>query len=222
MAHSDWIPAREQDLVDLAEKWTITLADTAKQTAFGWNTAECTEATAKIAAFLTARSAYEADNSTGKRIAKDEAKADAVDEMRDFANSQVRFNKKMKDEDRLFLGLRHADTAPTSHPVPTSQPDTDVLNSINHFEHKVRALNHSTGDTSKPADAYGVRYSWQVGGEKPASGADLPKTKFSRKATLMVTHTEVDKTKTAYYATCYENSKGEQGPWSPIVEAVIA
>jgi hypothetical protein len=61
-----------------------------------------------------------------------------------------------------------------------------------------------------------------VGGEKPASGSDLPKTKFSRRSTFMVTHTEADKAKTAYYATCYENSKGEQGLWSPIVEAVIA
>jgi hypothetical protein len=181
-----------------------------------------TDATAKITAFLTARSGYEADNSTEKCIAKDEAKADAVDEMRDFANSQIRFNKKMKDEDRLFLGIRLADTTPTTHGMPTSQPDTDVLNSINHFEHKVRALNHITGGTSKPADAYGVRYSWQVGGEKPASGVDLPKTKFSWRATLIVTHTEADKAKTAYYATCYENSKGEQGPWSPITEAVIA
>jgi hypothetical protein len=202
-------------------KWTVTLADTAKQTAFGWDAAECTNVTAKITVFLTARSAYETDNSTEKRIAKDEAKADAVDEMRDFANSQIRFNKKMKDEDRLFLGIHPADTTPTSHAVPTSQPDTDMLNTINHFEHKVRALNHGTGDTSKPADAYGVRYSWQVGGEKPTSGSDLTKTKFSRKATLIVTHTEADKAKTAYYATCYENSKGEQGPWSPIVEAVI-
>jgi hypothetical protein len=222
MAHSDWIPAREQDLVDLAEKWVVTLADTAKQTAFGWNATECTAAVGKITAFLTARSAYEADNSTEKRVAKDEAKEDAVDAMRDFANSSIRFNKKMRDEDKLFLGVRPTDTTPTTHGVPTSQPDTDVLNSINHFEHKVRALNHVTGDTSKPADAYGVRYAWQVGGEKPASGADLPKTKFSRRTTLMVTHTEADKAKTTYYATCYENGKGEQGTWSPIVEAVIA
>ncbi|GHT67132.1 hypothetical protein FACS1894110_12050 [Spirochaetia bacterium] len=91
MAHSDWIPAREQDLADLAEKWTTTLADTAKQTAFGRVAAECTATAGKITAFLTARSAYEAD-----------------------------------------------------------------------------------------------------------------------------------KAKTAYYATCYENGKGEQGPWSPIVDAVIA
>jgi hypothetical protein len=107
---------------------------------------------------LNARNAYEADNSTENRMAKDEAKEDAVDEMRDFANSAVRFNKRMRDDDKLFLGIRPADT-PTSHGAPTSQPETDVLNSINHFEHKVRTLNHVTGDTSKPADAYGVRYS---------------------------------------------------------------
>jgi hypothetical protein len=76
-------------------------------------------------------------------------------------------------------------------------------------------------DTSKPADAYEVRCAWQVGGEKPASGEDLPKTKFSRKTICIVTHTEADKAKTAYYATCYENSKGDTGPWSLIIEAVI-
>ncbi|WP_062328790.1 hypothetical protein [Treponema endosymbiont of Eucomonympha sp.] len=141
--------------------------------------------------------------------------------MRDFANSAVRFNKRMRDDDKLFWGIRSANT-PTSHGAPTSQPDTDVLNSINHFEHKVRALNHVTGDTSKPADAYGVRYSWQIGGERPATGAALPKTKFSRKTTLVIAHTEANKAQTAYYATCYENGKGEQGPWSAITEAVVA
>jgi hypothetical protein len=73
----------------------------------------------------------------------------------------------------------------------------------------------------KPADAYGVRYAWQVGGIKPASGADLPKSKFSRKTALIVTHTEADKGKPAYYAACYENGKGDTGPWSPVEEAFI-
>jgi hypothetical protein len=221
MTHGDWIPAREQDFVDLAGKWTAALADSAKQTAFGWNDEECAAAEGKIAEFLRERDIYEADNSTVNRAGKDEAKGDAVDAMRDFANSAVRFNKRMRDDDKLFLGIRPADT-PTSHGAPTSQPDTDVLNSINHFEHKVRTLNHVTSDTSKPADAYGVRYSWQIGGERPATGAALPKTKFSRKTTLVIAHTEADKAQTAYYATCYENGKGEQGPWSAIAEAVVA
>jgi hypothetical protein len=46
---------------------------------------------------------------------------------------------------------------------------------------------------------------------KWATGAALPKTKFSRKTTLVIAHTEADKAQTAYYATCYENGKGEQG-----------
>jgi hypothetical protein len=221
MAHTDWIPTREQDLVDLCEKWTAILGDTAKITAYGWDQTECAEISSKINRFLTARSAYETDDSSAKRLEKDEAKGETVDAMRDFANSSIRYNKKMPDADKLLMGIRPTDTTPTTHPAPASQPETVVENTTNHFEHKIKALNRGRNDTSKPADAYGVRYGWQVGGEKPASGADLPKTKFSRKTSHIVTHTESDKAKTAYYATCYENGKGDTGPWSPVEEAVI-
>jgi hypothetical protein len=218
---ADWLPTREQDLVDLAEKWKAGLADPAKITAFGWEQAECAEVAGKITAFLTARGDYEADNSTAKRLVKDEAKGEAVDGMREFANSAVRFNKKMHDDDKLVYGIRPKDATPTAHGAPVSQPGTEVENTRNHYEHLVRAINHERGDHAKPADAYGVHYAWQAGGEKPATGADLPKSKFSRKTTHIVQHTEADKGKTAFYSTCYENSKGDTGPWSPVVEAVI-
>ncbi|MDR2448155.1 MAG: hypothetical protein LBD58_12860 [Treponema sp.] len=222
MAHSDWIPTREQDLVDLCQKWKLELENSSKIAAYGWDQTEVTEVLGRIGAFLTSRTAYEADNSTAKRLAKEEAKEEAVDAMRDFANSSIRFNKKMDDPTKLIMGIHPKDTTPTTHGTPTSQPDTVVENTVNHFEHRVRALNHETGDVSKPADAYGVRYVWQVGGERPASGADIRgQTKFSRKTNLVVTHTEADKAKTCYYATCYENGKGEQGSWSPVEEAVI-
>ena len=126
----------------------------------------------------------------------------------------------MDDPAKLLMGIHPKDATPTSHPAPVSQPETVVENTVNHFEHKVMALNHE-GKAGKPADAYGVRFAWQVGGTKSASGADLPKTKFSRKHILVVTHTEADKAKTAYYAAYYENSKGDAGPWSPVEEAVI-
>jgi hypothetical protein len=59
MAHSDWIPTREQDLVDLCEKWKTELEDPAKIAAFGWDTGEVTAVLGKINGFLTARAAYE-------------------------------------------------------------------------------------------------------------------------------------------------------------------
>jgi hypothetical protein len=221
MPTSDWIPTKEQDVVDLVETWKTVLGDTAKVVAFGWNQVEVTEVLSKITGFTDARAAFKADNSSAKRIVKDEAKEMVVDTLRDFANSDVRFNKNMSDADKLQLGVRLRDGTPTHHQPPTSQPDTVVENSGNHFEHRVRAVHHSTGNANKPADVYGVRYAWQVGGEKPATGADLPKTQFSRRTVMVITHTEADKAKTVYYATCYENGKGDMGPWSPIEEAVI-
>jgi hypothetical protein len=38
---------------------------------------------------------------------------------------------------------------------------------------------------------------------------------------MVIVHTEADKGETAFYATCYENGKGDQGKWSAVEEAVI-
>jgi hypothetical protein len=222
MGHTDWVPSREQDLADLCQKWKAGLGNPADITAFGWEQAECAAVLAAVNGFLDARAAYEADDSSAKHLVKEEAKEDAVDALRDFANTSIRYNKKMNDAQKLVYGIHPRDAAQTHHGPPASQPDTVVENTANHFEHKLRAINHETGGASKPEDAYGVRYVWQVGGEKPASGADMRGlTKFSRKTTFVVSHSEADKTKTCYYVTCYENSRGEQGPWSPVEEAVI-
>jgi hypothetical protein len=219
---ADWVPTKEQDFVDLCRKWAAILADAAKIAACGWDAAECARVLGLINGFLSARNDYEADNSTAKRLAKDEAKGETIDALRDFANASIRFNKKMDDPAKLVMGIHPKDTTPTAHGTPGSQPGTEVENTRSHYEHRVRAMNTGRGDHSKPADAYGVRYAWQVGGEKPASGGDIKGgTKFSRKTTLIVQHTEADKGKTAYYSTCYENGKGDAGPWSPVEEAVI-
>ncbi|MDR1326185.1 MAG: hypothetical protein LBK00_09140 [Treponema sp.] len=221
MPGSGWLPAREQDLVDLCVRWKVSLEDPAKLAAYAWDQGEVTATSGKVDAFLSARNAYEANNSTAKRIAKDEAKEAAIDAMRDFANSFVRFNKKMNDAARLDMGIRPKDTTMTPHGKPTSQPDTKVENTSNHFEHKVIVLHK--GSVSKPSDAYGVCYAWQIEGEKPVSGAGIRGySKFSRKTSFIVTHTEADKGKVCYYATCYENSKGDQGAWSLVEEAVIS
>jgi hypothetical protein len=58
---------------------------------------------------LTARATCETLDSTENRIAKDEAKGETVDAMRDFANASVRFNKKMSDADKLVYGIHRKD-----------------------------------------------------------------------------------------------------------------
>jgi hypothetical protein len=221
MAVHDWLPKREQDLADLCLKWKAAMADPVKVLKYGWEQKDVAAVLEKIDGFLDARSVYEVDNSSANRLIKDGAKDAVVDAMRDFGRTSVRFNKKVPDSVKLDMGMRPADTTPTHRPAPESQPETVAENTVNHYEHRVRALNRGRNDSAKPEDAYGVRYGWQTGGERPASGENLPKSRFSRRTSMIISHTEADAGKTAYYATCYENGRGDQGKWSPVVSAII-
>lgn len=123
-------------------------------------------------------------------------------------------------EDRLDLGLHPKDGVPTHHGPPVSRPDTDVEPS-GKYQHTVTALDSATNRKEKPADAYGVRYVWQLGGEPPASPSDLPKSKFSRKTCERFLWDPSDQGKPVYYATVYENAKGDIGPWSAVVRTIV-
>jgi hypothetical protein len=221
MARHDWLPTREQDLADLCQRWKAVLEGEGNQAKFGWDVHDCLDLLQAVKAFLQAREAYEANRTPENRLRKDKAEKEVITLMRGFANSSVRYNKKMDDADRLPLGIRPEDSTRTTHEAPASQPLTVVENTHNHFEHKVIAYNPATEKHDKPDDAYGVCYALQVGGAEPASGGDILKTEFSRKTHFIVQHKEADKGKTAYYAVCYENGKGKKGPWSPVVQAVI-
>lgn len=188
---------------------------------YEWKQQECTEVVQKIDGFATAFYLYSSNDSSKNSIAKKKAKDDVRRAMRNFANTSIRFNKAVDDTMKQLLGIKIKDSVPTNHPRPSSQPDTLVETTANRFEHRLKAMNREGRDINKPHDAYGVRYAWQVGGESPVTGADLPKGKFSRKTTLVVTYTEADKGKQVWYASCYENAKGDGGPWSALVQAYI-
>lgn len=221
MGHTDWVPTKEQNLMDFGRKWKVQLDDPAKIAAYGWDAAECAEVSRKITEFIAIRTDFVEDNSTRKRIIKDEAKETLIAALRDFANTSIRFNKKMSGPEKSYFGIQEPRHSERHIGPPTSQPGILVENTGNRFEHRIRARELGRQDAVKPADAYGVRYAWQVGGAKPASGEDLQKTKFSREISMVISHTETDKAKTVYYACCYENRRGQAGPWSPVSEGII-
>ena len=181
---------------------------------------ELTKLTAAYAVWYAAYSAILTPHSEVETTAKNNARYAAEQVIRPFKRRYLD-DPPVLDEDRVALSIRLHDTHPTRSPVPHDQPAAQVENTRNRFEHTVRAINPLTGDLSKPAGVHGVRTGWQVGGVKPAAGADLPRSRFSQKTTAIITHTEADKAQPVFYAACYENARGEQGPWSLVEEAVI-
>jgi hypothetical protein len=82
---------REPDLADVCQKGKTGLGDPANVTAFGWIQTAVAAALGPIDTFLTARAAYGENDFSRNRLAKEA--------MRDFANTSIRFNKLMKEED---------------------------------------------------------------------------------------------------------------------------
>ncbi|MDR2260271.1 MAG: hypothetical protein LBE06_04920 [Azoarcus sp.] len=123
---NDWLPAREQDLIDLIAVWQVKLANQSLQTAYGWIASECTTTVAALTAFLTARATYQSTPTHPNRLAKDGAKKTAIAAMRKFAAERIRNNPKMTEAQRDELGVRTRDPVPTPVPVPAEGPESRI------------------------------------------------------------------------------------------------
>jgi hypothetical protein len=216
----DWVPAREQDMADLCQKWKGGLSNPANVSAFGWNQADVTAVLGAIDAFLTARADYEADNSTAKRIAKDEAKEAAKTAMREFAHTGIRHNKLMKDEDRLFYGIRPADGTPTPDAAPVSFPeaegDTSIPRQISiHFWDSV------SKKRGKPHHVHGAEIRWAELDHPPASIEELIHSDFDTASPFTLSFDEADRGKRVYFCLRWETNTNLKGPWGEIYSAII-
>jgi hypothetical protein len=172
-----WLPDGEQDLVDLCKKWKIGLNDAAAITSFGWKQADVSTALTTVDGFLTARDAYELDNSTNNRMLKDDAKKAAKDAMRDFARYSIRFNRLMSREQKLYYGVRTADPKPSPTPAPNSYPeaeaDTSVIRQVT-----IRFWDSATKRRAKPHGVHGAEIRWAILDHVPASVNELIHSSF--------------------------------------------
>jgi hypothetical protein len=218
--NGDWLPSREQDLADLCQKWKAGLENPANVTNFGWNQAEVTEALAKVAAFLTARTAYEEVDSTANRMAKDAAKEAAKSAMRDFANSSIRYNKQMKDEDKLVYGIRPVDRTPTAAGAPESypeaEPDTSIIRQIT-----INFWDSATKKRGKPHGVHGAEIRWVILDHAPASVDELSNSDFDTASPFTLKFDESRRGARVYFCLRWESTTNIKGPFGEIYSAVV-
>ncbi|MDR3276800.1 MAG: hypothetical protein LBT11_06305 [Treponema sp.] len=220
---NDWLPRREQDLLDLMKHWTEWLDDTAKQTAFGWDPAACTVVTDQITGFRTARAAYQDDDSTENRIARDNARKAAEGAMRTFATEAVRNNPKMKDEDKYYLGVRVADKISTPAPKPETWP-------VSHYDLNtprqigVTSRDSESGRKAMPQGVRWIEHTWMVIKPGDPLPSPLPNIKdFDQFETwtrpskpCVLPFTENLRRGAIAHTSRWVNTHSNPGPWAPI------
>jgi hypothetical protein len=211
----DWIPTQEDKLAELMMNWQGKLADVTLQGDYGWVAAECTETAAAIAAFLNARTAYQAAPTKANHTEKEEFKKSAVEAMRKFARERVRNNPKMNDGQRQDMGVNVADHEPSPVQPPDEGPDGEAeISAKSPGVVKVRYLG------AKPYGVDRVEIAWNFSAG-PVDSPDLLTNKetFSRNP-WEHTFGHDDRGKKMYYSLRYLTKEGESH-WSDVREVIV-
>ena len=182
---------------------------------------ESSDLAAETAAYEKVYAAAKGENGTKALILEKNEKRDALKaNVRSIKNRYVDYNVAVTGPNRERLGLPSRDKKHTPRPAPTSRPLLEVA-PTNNRQHTVTAINQATGKKTKPADAYGVRYMWEIRDTPPTNAEDLRYQVFRRKVSEVFNYNEEARGKQVFYVARYENAKGEAGPCSDIVKAII-
>ncbi|MDR2292639.1 MAG: hypothetical protein LBE11_04100 [Prevotellaceae bacterium] len=125
------------------------------------------------------------------------------------------------DEDRDGLGIPIYKTTRTPAPVATTYPDFDVDSSV------IRRLtihfydSGSRKSKAKPAGQHGAEIRWAILDAPPVSIGDLIRSSFDTHTPFTFEFDENQRGLTVYFCLCWENTRGEKGPWSEIISAVV-
>jgi hypothetical protein len=127
----------------------------------------------------------------------------------------------LTDADFVALGLKPHDTTHTPAGIPTAQVMVETY-LVGRHELGVRIV-YVTGSPADPANkGYRIWYSVVAPGETPPKDpSELHESFFTQRKKDVVQFDYNDSGKTVYFAVQIENSGGKQGPWGPMVSALI-
>jgi hypothetical protein len=152
---------------------------------------------------------------------KNDARKVLEAEVRQAYGEYLRRNHLLTDADRDNLGLPIPKTTRTPAPVATTHPDFDVDSSmirrlIVHFFDQ-----GSKKSKAKPAGQHGAEIRWAILDTPPASIEELIFSSFDTRTPFTLSFDENQRGETVYFCLRWENTRGEKGPWSTIVSAII-
>lgn len=154
-------------------------------------------------------------------LAKDEAANDYKKTIRSFVAQWLASNNKVTDVDRTRMGLTVKSGTRTAVPVPTTSPVGSVDFSIR-LQHTINFSDEaSPRSKAKPAGVHGCEIYMKVDGEAPKDASELTYV-VTDTATPYVVKFDGNKAgKTVYYWLRWVNTRGETGPWSIAVSAMV-
>ena len=217
---SDWLPSARDAILAMVKAWILTITASLLK----WGIPESVAQNLSSLA-ATAESALEAakNESTRTPVATARCKEsfDALTaEMRDIKKRYF-LSPPLTDSDFVALGLKPHDSTHTPSGVPTAQVKVETY-LVGRHELGIKLV-YVSGSPNDPANkGYRIWYSVVGQGEAPPERPeDLRKSFFTMRKNDLLQFDYGESGRTVYFAVQIENSGGKQGPWGPMVNALI-
>jgi hypothetical protein len=176
----------------------------------------------KIDAYAAACAKADAANAGSvDRLDRKEKAKELTKYIRDFVNTNLRYNPGMTDDDRKQLGLTIPDTTPTTDTVdpaeyPEIDADTSILRQVG-----CRYLNREHR-AAKPKFVHGIEmlHGFVPEGEKPTL-KHLGHSTFSTRARAKLEFDDDHRGQRLGLCARYESNTGVKGPFGPIIVVYI-
>ncbi|MDR2765351.1 MAG: hypothetical protein LBB90_10025 [Tannerella sp.] len=214
----DYIPRKESELVAWSANFTAQVA--ANATAWEIPAGEVTALQTADTAFAALHAQADSPAKNSIIVAKkDAARKTLTAKIRELAGFRLK-NPVITDAQRVALGLTVHDTKQTTISAPKSRPELDI--DVLDFG-RLKVLFHDMGSSSK-AKPYGVNGAvivYAVLDAPPVDPSALNRSALATRTPYILEFTGEERGKTVYVALCWQNQKGERGPWSEIESAII-
>jgi hypothetical protein len=221
MKNYDFIPRKDVDFLQWTNNFMKYLGTSLRQ--WGFPDDVYAELTAQHEDFAQKLEAAEEPATRTKLTvqAKNTARDIFEKTIRQAVKEYLANNHLVTDEDRDGLGIPVYKTTRTPAPVATTYPDFDVDSSVIrrltiHFYDK-----GSKKSKAKPAGQHGAEIRWIISDAPVVDVKDLTNSAFDTRTPFTLEFEGHERGLTAYFCLCWENTRGEKGPWSEIVSAIV-
>jgi len=167
-----------------------------------------------------------ASNKQNRTRADVQAKVDAreqfISKIRQFVAQWLTNNPKVPNSDREKMGLNIKQNGHKPVPVPTSCPVGNVDFSVR-LKHTINYGDEATPRSkAKPAGVHGCEVWAKIDGSAPLEANELDYLGTSTSSPFSTSFEGKNAAKNVYYWLRWVNTRGEAGPWSRSISAMVA
>ena len=215
---NDYIPPKDSELAAFSANFSGKLASYAP--AFEIPSQEVADLQTAHSKFVALLAKAESPDKTSVIVTnKNDARKALVEKIRTMVNFRLQ-NPIVTNGQRIELGLHVRDTTRTRIPIPASRPELDI--DVLDFR-RLKVIFHDQGHDhkAKPYGVNGAVIAYAVLDAPPADQDALTRTALATRTPHVLEFTEEERGKTVYVAICWQNEKGQRGPWSEIESAIV-